>query len=445
MLFALAGLWPAVAPPGPPLSHCSQEYQRQIGLFMKLSMAATVYVPEEHQDWRAWWNLRELTRHLPADSDQDTTESVVRMLYDTTMGQYTACSIFGGSYWDVKVRIPYNCCATSPSESRGGFCMPHRCSRWQVANELVPQFWKPMIASQYQEPCQVCQPLIKASELWSWEHMSLDFAIVGVDRCGTSSLKRNLQQHPEIGFSTPADSEDRFFYTHALMPQRAHVERFNNMQHANGKVRPKLLGLKDPTILLSVQKVSAISRVPGLKVIVVVCDLVSRLDKLFYDNHCAYLGDYQADGRTCRPSVGAVLRDPAIYRRWKLGRALVRLGQEVSDERVLVLRQEDIRAKPCAVYRVIARFLGADPRHAWRLSRANSVRGHRTDLCRNATLRRGLRAVVARDAVEQDRFLVGRGHAAERGPTRCERAEELDEGARMEPWSLVECRSSSSS
>ncbi|CAK0848157.1 unnamed protein product [Prorocentrum cordatum] len=375
------------------------------------------------------------------------------MLYATTMGQYTGCSIFGGRYWDIKLRIPYNCCATSPSESRGGFCMPHRCSRWQVANELVPQFWRPMIASQYKEPCKVCRPLIKASELWSWEHLSLDFAIVGLDRCGTSSLKRNLQQHPEIGFSTPADSEDRFFYTHAVMPRRALVEHFNDMQHANGKVRPKLLGLKDPTILLSVQKMEAITRVPGLKVIVAVCDLVSRLDKhggaqkgLFYDNRCAYVGDYGADGRTCRPSAGEVLRDPAIYRRWRVGRSLFRLSQDVPDERLLVVRQEDVRVRPCAVYAgipaaAVARFLGAEAPHPWRLSRANSVRGHRTDLCRNATLQRGFRALVARDAVLQDTFLQQRGHAAERGPTRCERAEELDEGARAEPWSLVDCRS----
>ncbi|CAK0881837.1 unnamed protein product [Prorocentrum cordatum] len=106
-------------------------------------------IPEEHQHGDAWWNLWMLSKDQEALSDEDTTERVMNLLYASTLDQYTGCSVFGGRYWDIKLTVPYNCCATSPSQARGGFCMPHRCSRWQVANEAVLHWWRTMIASQY--------------------------------------------------------------------------------------------------------------------------------------------------------------------------------------------------------------------------------------------------------------------------------------------------------
>merc|ERR1711971_355046 len=123
--------------------------------------------------------------------------------------------------------------------------------------------------------------LLQLAELTGFDAINLDFVIAGVGICGTTSLKKNLALHPDIGFTHNMDS---FFFAvvqHRLLPTVEMVDQFN--RHWSEAVpRPRILGMWNPLLFGSALVRAALLRIPKLLVVMVVCDPVSRLEKYWF-------------------------------------------------------------------------------------------------------------------------------------------------------------------
>lgn len=103
------------------------------------------------------------------------------------------------------------------------------------------------------------------------------------------------------------------------------------------------------------------------------------------------------------------------------------------EQRLHLVHQDYLREAPREAFGYLLDFLGLDafPMNA-RFHRYNSLRGHRTDLCRNASLAAALRTRLAVDYAAVDEALaVGRAKvptSASQHRSRCERPEELMAG-----------------
>lgn len=51
--------------------------------------------------------------------------------------------------------------------------------------------------------CISCSALLSMQEVSHWADLPLDFLIIGLDGCGTTSLRRNLAKHPAAWTNQP--------------------------------------------------------------------------------------------------------------------------------------------------------------------------------------------------------------------------------------------------
>ena len=152
------------------------------------------------------------------------------------------------------------------------------------------------------------EPQLAVAELSHWSHFRLDFVIAGLDNCGTTSLGRWLQQLDDIEFSRLGEEDDFFFENDRLLPFLSEVERFNSQW----KSHRTLKGLRHPSLWAHLRVRMALARIPQLKVLLVVCDPLSRVDKAFWWYHiCDPPLHIQNLGHWCGP--GAALKASAVY------------------------------------------------------------------------------------------------------------------------------------
>ena len=110
-------------------------------------------------------------------------------------------------------------------------CAPHECTTDVILGQVFPQIQaEKLFGREGAESFSgtVLSDVLRVEEMLNWPSLELDFAIAGLDNCGTTSLHRNLDQHPEIAFST--SQEDFFFLSdvvHRLVPFKTQVEEFN--------------------------------------------------------------------------------------------------------------------------------------------------------------------------------------------------------------------------
>jgi len=240
-------------------------------------------------------------------------------------------------------------------------------------------------------------------------------------------------QNTDISFTQPG--EDDFFFKHdRILPYKSEVEEFNSAWMARGRQKPRLRGLDHPGLFNHPRTRYALAHIPGLRVIAIACDPLSRLDKLFWRFHLCRrdktpLPVGPKRERRCWHSVGAALEEPEILTRWSMRDGLRSL-QRLFGPRLHLIHQEYLRNLPWEAFNGVATFLGAAPFPPWAMfQRHNWERGHRTDLCRNATLFRVLKARLEPEYVAVEELLTEAGQEVtgevQLRKTRCERAEEL--------------------
>mmetsp|Transcript_175956 Transcript_175956/g.558981 ORF Transcript_175956/g.558981 Transcript_175956/m.558981 type:complete len:236 (+) Transcript_175956:566-1273(+) len=195
----------------------------------------------------------------------------------------------------------------------------------------------------------------------------------------------------------------------------------------------RLHGLTNPTMFSSPVPRSTLAVIKDLRVVLITCDLLSRLEKNFWEYHYCHADVRVPAGGSCRPSIAAVLEEPDAFLAPKLVRPHLAEMADLFGSRLLVLHQQQLRADPRRTFDTVAAFLGASPfPSSTTFRRYNSRRGQRTDLCRNASLARRLQRRLASDYEFMERLLQAAGY---RDPqrvsrkTRCERPDEVRDDA----------------
>ena len=107
----------------------------------------------------------------------------------------------------------------------------------------------------------------------AWSDISLDFAIGGIDTCGTTALRLELQRHPELVLTTKMEGPDYWWtneMAHRLLPLRRHVEAYNQQIEALKGSREALVGAGIPSLFalgLARQKLAQVKA----KVLLIFC------------------------------------------------------------------------------------------------------------------------------------------------------------------------------
>ena len=136
----------------------------------------------------------------------------------------------------------------------------------------------------------------------------------------------------------------------------------------------------------------ALASMDSVLVIVVVCDPLSRFEKLVWLHHFCHPARevLQIDDR-CWHNISAAVGEPSLFERWQVGDALLNLHKSLGP-RLLVIQQEALRYKQREAFGRIAGLLGAGPLSPeTRLQRYNTMPGRRTGLCDNTSLVKELR------------------------------------------------------
>lgn len=305
-------------------------------------------------------------------------------------------------------------------------CIPASCEQEALETEVLPRYIRQLLR------IPALLPAFKSgqstfNEVRHWSDLSLDFVIAGVDCCGTTSLRRNLPQHPEIGMTEWG--LEWFFggiIQRRTLPLKSHVDGFNG-KWGPTRPRPRILGLYTAGLFHIIKDLLSVSLIPGIRLVVTLCDPLGRLEKHFWVDH--YCGS-APDSGPCHSSIAKALRMPDFMKKQLVGADLLKL-QSRFGKQLLFVHQESLRFAPVETYKRIATFLGASLPFPAGMSfgRYNSQRGHRTDLCRNASLVRAFHRYLSRYYAALERVLEVAGepvpYALRLRLTRCDRAEEL--------------------
>ena len=199
-------------------------------------------------------------------------------------------------------------------------------------------------------------------------------AIVGAPRCGTTSLARYLESHPEIDFSFV--KEPHFFSQHDLTElddddlleavEQEYLPRY--FPEANGDDRMLMEG--SVTYLYTPEQMEPILRLwPEAKFIIAVRDPFDMLPSLH--QRLLFIGDetekdFERAWDLAPPrGQGKHIPRTCIEPKWlqypeigKLGSYVGRFFRAVGRERCHVIVFDDFAANPAAVYREALAFLG---------------------------------------------------------------------------------------
>ena len=149
-----------------------------------------------------------------------------------------------------------------PGMLRMSVCMPYSCDEQMLIDRIFPHFFAPSFmgpkAARKLSNASF-RDVVQVNELQDWTSFNIDFAIVGTDCCGTSSLHQNLEKHPEVTFSTV--HQDDFWIielAHRLLPFKKTVDRYNTQVESiredkfrRSGSRPRLIGVCHPYIFSS--------------------------------------------------------------------------------------------------------------------------------------------------------------------------------------------------
>ncbi|CAK9021936.1 unnamed protein product [Durusdinium trenchii] len=344
--------------------------------------------------------------------------------------QQRRCRSLQGRLWElhleeVQLQLP----SGLPLRLRPlGVCAPERCGAQDVAAETTPRLLAHRMQVNQSE-LRFLSEFVTVKELGSWEDIRFDFAIIGIDRCGTTSLHFNLDQHPEIRFVQHEGIYSFLQQSPTLLPWQEHVLAVQRFAEEQGK--GFILGYRHSVLYAYSHLLHGLSRMPSLRSILIVCEPLGRLERWFLSESGASERWRSLTEAVEETKTVALAEHQLLGAKFRFGPQLL-LAQRLLKDRLLLFHQHSLRSQPVATYERLRLFLGArKPFPAeTRFARRNVMSGHRTELCRNASLEERLGQLLAPEFQAIEEALLG---AQEPLPeellrrwTRCHRLREED-------------------
>jgi len=406
-------------------SRCLAEYNERHIQFLQTSGAWLHVRKKEHSPTSHWEDYVAKLDHFSAVSDQmgQWENRWMEFLYTAATEQILVCWSFGGIYWDAVLERPpgHNDVGKWKSQQlRSSVCAPDSCSQQELEGELLPQFFAQKLLASGNEVRSEHLGRARADQVSHWADLTLDFAILGVDGCGTTSLHQNLAKHPSLAFTNfSVHSVDEDWFMNELgtrtLPLQSHREL---LEAARADKPSRFLGTYNPLLWSEMTSFFMIA-LQGIRLVLTVCDPVDRLEKRVFSS-------MQADGLDFEEALRRELQDERLL----LGDRL-RAWQGLGD-RLLVVHIGALRSKPAETYRRITDFLGVVPfSKKMRFRRYNSARGNRSGLCNHPDRIHQLQDLFQDDYVALEEVLAAQSPGEELPrelrlrQTRCERPNEL--------------------
>ncbi|CAL1126558.1 unnamed protein product [Cladocopium goreaui] len=435
-------------------ANCGSLYESRAAMWRSMSQAMSVYTPVKHRPEWYWKEIFE-RRQIEPPGHSGYEETWLDLLFGQAHDESLACQVNEGRHWELELDVQklYDAVRISdrpsfmiraanafnialptqrselPQHLRLCLCVPATCT----AEEVVETVFAAQFAVEFMgdEPKSMLngksfRDVVEISELRDWSAINLDFVIGGVDSCGTASLHLNLEKHSEVAFLT---SDVDYFFTnklaHRVLPLKAQVDEYNALVLAAREAKERLTGVTPlvgacvPALFSTALARIKMALIPNLKLVMILCDPLGRLEKGFMHHHLCFadLEDAQRQGLaarasrhgSCYDSSAALLyeKEGELQSFWEdrqiaphLPAVLLRFY-----ERILFLHQEELRRAPADVFSSLAGFLGVKAFPDIEFPRYNSIGGHRTDLCRNMTLVRALQQNLEADYQMQEKMM----------------------------------------
>ena len=196
----------------------------------------------------------------------------LEMIFDDASYKIMVCWNSGGRYWYLETDV------TSSTA-----CVPSECSADDVETHIARMFFAKLAAP------GVHLQIVTTREVFHWGQLELDFAIIGMDGCGSTSVHRILSQHTEIQFTNLSvfNVDEDFFMVELgrqTLPFRSQVERLNRfrMEVRQKSGDSKVVGLYQPFMWNIELLRLAMKQMPNMRVVCTVCDPVDRFERRMY-------------------------------------------------------------------------------------------------------------------------------------------------------------------
>lgn len=166
---------------------------------------------------------------------------------------------------------------------------PASCTEDQVIQGIFPLAADMLMGERLQRMLgnASLRDVVVADEVAGWHDFDIDFAIVGVDRCGTTSLRKNMELHPDVVIK--GDGEETILsyeLANRLLPLKAQVEEYNAQvqERMTAKFyetghRPRVVGIGNPLLFQIALARQKLALMPRLKLVLAVCEPVGRMEK----------------------------------------------------------------------------------------------------------------------------------------------------------------------
>ncbi|CAE7360406.1 unnamed protein product [Symbiodinium pilosum] len=287
----------------------------------------------------------------------------LEMIFDDASYKIMVCWNSGGRYWYLETDV------TSSTA-----CVPSECSADDVETHIARMFFAKLAAP------GVHLQIVTTREVFHWGQLELDFAIIGMDGCGSTSVHRILSQHTEIQFTNLSvfNVDEDFFMVELgrqTLPFRSQVERLNRfrMEVRQKSGDSKVVGLYQPFMWNIELLRLAMKQMPNMRVVCTVCDPVDRFERRMY-------GQSKPSDHELAEAVRKQLEDDAsvtLAGKWQA-------WQESLGHRLLFVEQ--LKLSTHEAWRTLTDFLQIRPfPSSLRFPRYNA-RGVRTTLCQHGKL-----------------------------------------------------------
>lgn len=316
---------------------CRDQFEANLSLFAKLGTNIN-FKPGSN----AWT--------LSAGAQGHSGFANARRIYEVASQRLYACRQLGHRYWSITF-------LSNGQILTFALCLPNVCSETDIyAGDLTEAFQR---ISDSTLDSGIPKHMV---ELGDWSDLQVDFVIVGMDKCGCSTLRRNLMQHPAITFThgprdyVPSSDEDYSFMQYAVLPEASFVDNLNGkVAYMKQRHSAMVVGMNAPTIWFQpVQQLMLLVN-QNVKLILLVCNLVGRLhdkglvSQVDVDSPWSLHTTWKALNLTTHAYRGETLTSMVDRLLWLFG------------GRLLVVRRPGLEKWPWHAYNRIAAFLGIAP------------------------------------------------------------------------------------